>query len=344
MVVFAFAVMPAAGQAERPYISWSADGTMLAVGGGEMVEIIDVTSSQVLNAFDELNIYLGKADWSPVDERLAIVNGSDVEVWDKSWDSSTAQLQLLYRFYEHPDEYYSATYRDPENTSSLNLVVWSHDGTLVASAVGSLIDIWNSETGDYIHRLQNGALVRDLAWNTEGKLASAGSEVITIWDIATGEPIKNLFNTIDDVELSEAYPTIFALSWDPQGVNIAFGGADGRVRIWDTTTTEFWTRSEQNDPGVYQVHSEAVLSIDWSPTGQYIASGSQDHTISIIDAQTGQQVQVIQVAPNEFVNSIAWSPDGSKLAYGSADGSVTLFDATQLPGYAPMATATAESP
>jgi WD40 repeat protein len=55
-------------------------------------------------------------------------------------------------------------------------------------------------------------------------------------------------------------------------------------------------------------------------------------------------LEQIDLGEGVHVNSIAWSPDGSKLAYGNADGSVTLFDATQLPGYAPMATATAESP
>jgi WD40 repeat protein len=334
MMVFAFSVTPAAGQADTPYIAWRPDGTMLAVGYGTTLNIVDAETMTVLNSFTDLEIQRTEAAWSPDGSRLAIANGPDVEVWETPWDPNMAHLQFNYAYY--------ATYNPPVQQGFVFAIAWSPDGTLVASAVGEIIDIWYSETGISLTVLHHDGGLMDVEWNSVSTLASAGGSLVAYWEITNQEPEKIFRVALLDALPAEDRPWVGAISWSPDGNWLAEGAADGRIRLWDTTTQEFRTFSTEYDPLVFQAHSAAILSTSWSPTGQYIASGSQDHSISIIEAQTGQQVQVIQAGAFDFVNSVAWSPDGSKLAYGSADGSVTLFDATQLPGYAPMATAEAE--
>lgn len=113
-----------------------------------------------------------------------------------------------------------------------------------------------------------------------------------------------------------------AVAWQPNGNQIATGGSDGTVRVWDATTG--------NTTYVYKRHKGSVNAVAWSPDGQQIASGSNDGTVQVWNADTGERL----FPPISFTNgssktspvtNIAWSPDDKYIAFARQDGSVVVF-------------------
>ena len=57
----------------------------------------------------------------------------------------------------------------------------------------------------------------------------------------------------------------------PDGAQVASGGADKKIRVWDAFTGQ--------ETLMLEGHSDAVTSVDFSPDGKLIVSGSRDATV-----------------------------------------------------------------
>jgi WD40 repeat protein len=293
-----------------------------------------------LNSFTDLYEQWTEAEWSPVpdaegDYRLAIVSGTDVEIWENAWNPSTVTRTLTYQYY--------ADYNPPAvNLIGVEEIEWSPDAAHLAVAF-SPTDIVNVATGTRERRIRGEWLTPyEMRWYPDGRLALGTIDrSVNIVDPTSGELI-NFFLSV--LSIASIPPGIISIDFSPDGNQIVMGTEEGRIMVWgDTRTTDIMTEI----PSLVLAQGSLsqtvrVWTVDWNPTQNYIASGAEDGVVRIWDATTGEQLEQIDLGEGVHVNSVAWSPDGSKLAYGNPDGSVTLFDATQLPGYTPMATAEAE--
>src|SRR5690554_3236038 len=63
------------------FVAWHPDGTLLAVGNQNTVQILDTATMQVLNVFSDLGGQTVAPAWSPDGDRLAIANGSQLDIW-----------------------------------------------------------------------------------------------------------------------------------------------------------------------------------------------------------------------------------------------------------------------
>lgn len=116
---------------------------------------------------------------------------------------------------------------------------------------------------------------------------------------------------------TQAFSSIFVVTFSPDGQFVATGDDNGNLRLWYVTNNEpVWN---------VQGHTSTIWDATFSPDGQVLVSGGSDQTIQFWDVRTGQRLNVLS-GHKETVRSVAVSPDGNILASASADCTIKLWD------------------
>jgi WD40 repeat protein len=112
---------------------------------------------------------------------------------------------------------------------------------------------------------------------------------------------------------------VYTVAWASQGLHIASGGADRKLKVWDANPPA------GKDIFTLLQHSGSVNAVAWSPDGSRFASGSSDNTVRVWDAASGSNLNVYR-GHTDNIRTIAWSRDGH-IASGSDDKTVQVWDA-----------------
>lgn len=219
------------------------------------------------------------------------------------------------------------------------------------------------ETGETV--LNHGKLVYSFCWSPDGtKIASAGANIIRIWDAATGHCIKSI--TEDGC--------IRDIAWSPDGTMLAYyyrvNAPNRPIKILDASSWELLTFIENG-------HSQYLGGLSWSPDSTWIVScyellrehevglkiwnarrGYSLKTLSLGDVQqiyptwsptlaaeiasvpSGYlapftKILIWDVDTGEYktlrghknrILALAWSPDGDRLASSSADNTIRIWN------------------
>lgn len=73
------------------------------------------------------------------------------------------------------------------------------------------------------------------------------------------------------------------MAFSPTGADLASGGADHLIRVWEIESGEEIRK--------FRGHANLVSSLAFSPDGKRIASGSADQTIKLWDLDLGKGIQ-----------------------------------------------------
>jgi WD40 repeat protein/predicted Ser/Thr protein kinase len=119
--------------------------------------------------------------------------------------------------------------------------------------------------------------------------------------------------------LIDLHSTIYAIALSPDGRQVACGGDDRVVPIWDTQTGEKLTEC--------QGHSSKILSITFRGDGKQLLTASHDGTVRQWDAQTGREVEPPYDRHTAEVLAAVYSPDGQRVASAGADRTIRLWRA-----------------
>jgi RNA polymerase sigma factor (sigma-70 family) len=198
-------------------------------------------------------------------------------------------------------------------------LVWSHlgrgewvfslafapDGNTLASAGFRAVKLWDAPTGEPLRTLKpDRGGIYDVAFSPDGRMVAGGTrfdgdgdrqpaELMTLWDVATGEVLHTLEGQTGVVRAVGVAPVAFS----PDGKTIAMGGAGhsrnfgnvtralSDVRLWEIATGKLlWA---------FEGELGEVNSLAFSPDGRMLVYCDMQ-SVGMIDAQTGRIERILK--------------------------------------------------
>lgn len=107
------------------------------------------------------------------------------------------------------------------------------------------------------------------------------------------------------------------LSYTTQGTNIATGGGDGNIKIWDV--------EQGKEYGSLNKQKKAITALAFSPDDQYLVSCSLDRNIKLWKIATMREA-ISFSGHSDTINACRFSSSAKKLITGSSDRTIRLWD------------------
>ncbi|UCE47544.1 MAG: WD40 repeat domain-containing protein, partial [Phycisphaerales bacterium] len=292
--------------AKATALTWSADGTVLALGNLEGdVQFLDTTSGQRLHSHESLSFGpVEPVRFSPDGRYLATATGKHGTVF--LWDTHT--WQPLYKRQICWVSLGNKTVMEWSPDSSLLAVGGSHQNFIAMLDVqsGTILDIVKDDQTQ----------ISSVSWSPDGDRLATGhpTGTLQLWKVGS-RPYKLLRSVVAHVG------KVRTLIWTSDSRRLFTAGDDGVVKQWDPETGELLHSFDD--------HKEAVMCLEVSPDGTKLISGGKDDTFRLWNIQSFRPERVLINVPNpdnRIYGSVSWSPDGAILASGSGSGDVYLWN------------------
>lgn len=188
-------------------------------------------------------------------------------------------------------------------TKPPEVLTFSADALMIASAHGNTIYVWDTATGTAFAMLdEHPDAIKAIALSPDNtKLATAGGDwIVRVWDVGTGEYINSLTGHSGAVN---------AVAFSPDGKILASAGTT--LRLWDAETGEL-LNADNEDLG-------SIDHLAFSPDGRILASSDGwGHSVHLWDVET-RTIQKQLKGHNSNIRHIAFSPDGRLLVSVSSN-------------------------
>jgi len=133
--------------------------------------------------------------------------------------------------------------------------------------------------------------------------------------------------TNDASSLPKARVWIQCVAWRPGGYQLAAGGDDGFLWLFDLLRCDSGGSAQLALACILRLEAKAVLSIAWaSDAGESsarLAVGCAGKVAHILDVEAGTRLMRLQ--HRDAVKSVAWHPNGTALATGCGDKFARVF-------------------
>ncbi len=198
------------------------------------------------------------------------------------------------------------------------------------------VKIWNLETAkpedtSFVHDIKGP--VYAVAVSPDGAAMAVCTAYLVTGTTAGNNPgeaqIYNL-KTGQRVALATNGNPFLSAVFSPDGKTLAFGTADGVVKIWNT---ENWSERFS-----FHAHTNFVFALAISPDGRFLLTGSGNPLnpslqgeVKLWDVETGQEQTTLK-GMSQRVKSIAFSPKGDRVALGTLDGVAKLWSRPKVTG------------
>ena len=162
--------------------------------------------------------------------------------------------------------------------------------------------------------------VRAAAMSSDGKwLATAGeSDVIQLWDVATGKPTTKLTDKMD-------WTLCLAISAD--GKQLLSGDYLGVVRLWDVAGAKKVAELPAKLVPAPKTPPDPIsaTSVAFAPDGKTVVVGTANGPIHFINLADGKTIRTL-VGHTAVVTGIVFHPTGTLLATCSKDRTIKLWN------------------
>jgi cell division cycle 20, cofactor of APC complex len=238
----------------------------------------------------------------------------------------------------------------------LNLLDWS-SGNQVAIGLERNVYVWSADEGSVSCLLETtpDTYVSSVKWSGDGAYVSVGlgTGEVQIWDVAEGQKIRSMFGHDTRVgvmgwnkhllstgarsglvynhdvriaehkvaELVSHTSEVCGLEWRADGAQLATGGNDNLVSIWDARSLAVPKFTKTN-------HKAAVKALAWCPWNANLLAtggGSYDRHIHFWNTTSGARVNSIDTGSQ--VTSLRWSTTYKEIVSSSGfpDNSLSIW-------------------
>lgn len=218
------------------------------------------------------------------------------------WHHETAEIQCLLT--------------TPDRGNIVTSVAWmNHMSHLAVGTTDKHIELWDSSIGRRV-RLMKGheGRVSALSWNNHILSSGSRDQSIIHHDVRMARPMINIVHNAHNQE-------VCGLKWSPDGSQLASGGNDNTLQIWDsyTSTKPLFTLDQ---------HQAAVKAIAWCPwQSKLLATGGGTSDRKLRFWNTANGICLNMIDTNSQVSSIQWSPHSKELvsAHGFSENQLTVW-------------------
>ncbi|OCL08091.1 vegetative incompatibility protein HET-E-1 [Glonium stellatum] len=179
------------------------------------------------------------------------------------------------------------------HSDTVEAVIFSPDGKLVASACCGDVTVWDLKAGAAGVVIQgHPRAIWAVAFSSDSRLVASGSEDGTI----------RLFNSITGAAhatLKGHFKEVATVAFSPDGKLVLSSSYDGTVRLWDIVIGAART--------TLKVYNYTMVA--FSPNGKLVASALSDDGVSLWDPVTGA-VRTTLRGSSSHATAVAFSPDG----------------------------------
>jgi len=239
-------------------LEFSPDGKRLMAGEKNGLRLFDVETGREVFSNDTRQEIMGAVFCAGGSRFVSLTNHSgQIDLWDVESRSGPRSLRpggdgnYGYALVRIPPAA-EPQFREADSRKRPN--------NLVAAGIDDTIELWDIDAAKPWKILRgHDERVVCLTPSHEGSrlFSGYGSGAVTVWNLETGEPLL----TIEAHESHEVIPVwanrrLFALALSPDGKTLASAGADGLVKLWETTHPTRATAVRR------QIVSEATESVD----------------------------------------------------------------------------------
>ncbi|KAK5134693.1 hypothetical protein LTR08_006208 [Meristemomyces frigidus] len=239
--------------------------------------------------------YLNLLDWSSGNQ-VAIGLERSVYVW-------SAESGSVHSLMECPEDTYIAS------------VKWSGDGAYVAAGLGTgEVQIWDVEDQTKLRSMYgHETRVSVMGWNKHLLSTGARSGLVYNHDVRIANHKV--------AELVSHTSEVCGLEWRADGAQLATGGNDNLVSIWDARSLNAPKFQKTN-------HKAAIKALAWCPwQSNLLATGGGSHDRNIHFWNTTSGARVNSIDTGSQVTSLRWSTSYKELVSSSGfpDNSLSIW-------------------
>ncbi|KAK4480539.1 hypothetical protein RD792_013616 [Penstemon davidsonii] len=247
------------------------------------------------------------------------------------------QVKPLRRIPQTPERKLDAP--DLVDNYSLNLLDWGSSNVL-SIALGSTVNLWdasNGKTSELVTVDEEMGPVTSVKWAPNGRLRTMkgghssrvgaldwkNDTILTTGGI-DGQIINNDFRERSHIVYQGHHQEVCGLKWSASGSQLASGGNDNLLHIWDSRSSNLSTQYLHR----MQDHTDAVKALVWYPfKGNLLATGGGegDGTIKFWNTDTGACLNSIDTGSQ--VCALLWNKNECELlsSHGPSQNQLTLW-------------------
>jgi WD40 repeat protein len=315
-------------------ISWSQDGSVLAVGteegrvhllgraAGDAVKVAALHGEPILAlAWNPRHGLLATAAeggaialWEPTtDKRWALQESgawAGALAWSPDGESLAVSAGKQASLYSRKGQRQAAL---PEAASTITGLGWGQGGKLLGCACYGGVQLYFARTGKPAGQLSWQGSMLNLHWSPDGKVIACGCQdkSVHFWRLQTGQD-----------SMMSGYPgKPTSLSWSHDSRHLATNGG-AEVAIWDFSPPG----PEKKPPILLEGHTEPVAAVAWAPNVKLLATGCKGGLVGVW-APERQPSPICHFPTSAGVEALAWArgerPRDLWLATAAQDGQIT---------------------